>query len=128
MNVLPGAPVESAGALAVDVFGHRTPIHPRHHAALRGLERVDVGIRPQALRLRRRGEGGIHGVVFLREPLGLEDEVLVQVDGGGRIKVVAAADTVHAEGAAVDLGFDARDVYVFHPDSGVTLCHGVGDG
>jgi multiple sugar transport system ATP-binding protein len=126
MNVLPGTLVEAAGVLMLDVFGHSTPVHARHHAALRGLKRVNVGVRPQALRLGARGAGGIPGVVFLREPLGLEDEVLVEVSGGGRIKVVAADGPEHAEGAAVEVAFAPGDVYVFHPDSGVTLCQGVG--
>ena len=88
MNVLPGTIVKTPEGLAVELLGHRTLVHPRHHGALQGLARVDVGLRPQALRLGpARGEG-LRGVVFLREPLGLEDEVLVELDGGARLKAV----------------------------------------
>ena len=128
MNVLPATLVDGPGGLAVELCGHRTAVHPRHHAALRGLKRVEAGIRPQALRLRPPAAGGIRGVVFLREPLGLEDEVLVQLDDGGRLKAVTAVGPEYPEGAAVGVEFAPRDLYVFHPDSGQTLCHGVDGG
>ena len=125
MNVLPAAVIATRDGMAVETFGHRTVVHPRHHSVLKGLERVQVGIRPQALRLRPAGSEGLRGVVFLREPLGLEDEVLVQVEGGARLKAVTASGEELAEGAAVGLEFAPRDLYVFHPDSKQTLCHGV---
>jgi len=125
MNVLPGTIVKTPEGLAVELLGHRTLVHPRHHGALQGLARVDVGIRPQALRLGpARGEG-LRGVVFLREPLGLEDEVLVELEGGGRLKAVTPSALELPEGAHVGLEFAARDLYVFHPDSRQALCHGV---
>ena len=125
MNVVPAAVVETADGLAIDLCGHRTPVHPRHHAALRGLKRVEAGIRPQALRLCPPDAGGLRGRVFLREPLGLEDEVLVEVQGGGQLKAVTASGEEFPEGAPVTVEYAPRDVYVFHPESKQTLCHGV---
>jgi multiple sugar transport system ATP-binding protein len=125
MNVVPAAIVESANGLAVEVLEHRVAIHPCHHAALHGLKSVEAGIRPQALRLRAPGSTGVRGVVFLREPLGLEDEVLVEAAGGARLKAVTASGEEFPEGAAVVLEFAPRDLYLFHPESKDTLCHGI---
>ena len=125
MNVVPAAIVESAGGLAVELLGHRVAIHPRHSAALHGLKHVEAGIRPQALRLRPPGREGVSGVVFLREPLGLEDEVLVEAAGGARLKAVTASGDSFPEGAPVVLDFAPRDLYLFEPDSKAMLCHGV---
>jgi ABC-type sugar transport system ATPase subunit len=121
MNVLPGTVVETPDGMVVETFGHRTAVHPRHHRALQGLRRVDLGIRPQALRLGPAGGNGLRGVVFLREPLGLEDEILVEVDGGARLKAISASSVELPEGAPVGLAFAPRDLYVFHPDSKETL-------
>ena len=88
---------------------------PRHHAALQGLKRVEVGIRPQALRLVPPGPDRITGRVFLREPLGLEDEVLVEAVDGTRVKVVTAAQEEYAEGAQVALDFLPENAYFVSP-------------
>jgi hypothetical protein len=68
----------------------------------------------------------ITGRVFLREPLGLEDEVLIELAGGARVKAVIPSGEEFAEGAAVGLDFAPQDLYVFDPDRKATLCHGVG--
>ena len=94
------------------------------YTALDWLKRVDLGIRPQALRLVPPAPGRIIGHVFLREPLGLEDEVLVETAGGARVNAVTASGEEFPEGAAVALDFAPRDLYIFHPESGLTLCHG----
>ena len=66
---------------------------------MQGLKRVEAGIRPQALRLVPPAPDAITGRVFLREPLGLEDEVLVEMADGTRVKVVTAAGEEFPEGA-----------------------------
>jgi len=86
---------------------------------------VETGLRPQAFRLVPPGSGGIKGRVFLREPLGLEDEVLVETADGARIKAVTAAAEDFPEGAPVELDFRLHDLYVFHPESRATLCYGI---
>jgi multiple sugar transport system ATP-binding protein len=125
MNVVPATVAETSGELTIDIFGHRVPVHPRHRPALHEFKGLEVGIRPQALRLRAPGGEGIPGAVFLREPLGLEDEVLVEVAPGVRLKVVTASGDEFPEGAATVVDFAPRDLYVFSPDSKNVVCHGV---
>jgi hypothetical protein len=86
-----------------------------------------VGIRPQAVRLVAPGADRITGHVFLREPLGLEDEVLVEMTDGTRLKAVTAAAEDFPEGVAVGLDFALRDVYLFRVEDKTTLCSGIDD-
>jgi len=55
--------------------------------------------------------------VFLREPLGLEDEVLVETADGTRVKVVTAAGEGFPNGAVVGLDLGPPDLYLFHAES-----------
>jgi multiple sugar transport system ATP-binding protein len=126
MNIVPAAVVATPDGLAIELLGRQLPVAPRHHAALQGLKRVEVGIRPQALRLVAPGPLLITGRVFLREPLGLEDEVLVETADGTRVKVVTAAGEEFPEGAGVGVDLAPRDLYVFDSTSRTTLCYGIG--
>ena len=79
------------------------------------------------------GEGGlvIHSHMAKPNPQWqefFEDEVLVETADGTRIKAVTAGGEEFPEGAAVGLDFAPRDLYLFHPDTTVTLCHGVDGG
>ena len=125
MNIIPATVVTTPVGLAIDVLGREIPVGAYDHAALEGLKRVQVGIRPQAMRLVAPGSDQINGCVFLREPLGLEDEVLVKTDNGMRVKVVTRAGERFPEGSAVGLEVEACDLYLFHPDSGETLLCGI---
>jgi ABC-type sugar transport system ATPase subunit len=125
MNIIPAAVVTTPSGLAIELIGKQIPVAPRHHAALQGLKRVEVGIRPQALRLVPPGPDRIPGRVFLREPLGLEDEVLVETADGARLKVVTAAGEEFPERAVVGLAFGPLDLYLFHAESKETICHGI---
>jgi multiple sugar transport system ATP-binding protein len=127
MNIVPATVVATASGLAVELLGRHFGVHPRHHAKLRPLTRVAAGLRPQALRLVPPSADRIRGSVFLREPLGLEDEVLVQVGDGLHLKLVANDGQEFAEGAEVGLDFALRDLYLFHPETRRTLCEGIGD-
>ena len=89
----------------------------RHHRELKDLERVDVGVRPQALRLVPPALDGMNGHVFLREPLGLQDEVLVEMADGTRVKVVTEGGEEFFEGSAVSLTVEVGDLYLFRSDS-----------
>jgi len=99
-------------------------VAPRHYAALQGLKRVKVGIRPQALRLVPPRPDRMTGRVFLRQALGLEDEVLVETADGTRVKVVTAAGQEFREGRTVGFDVEPGDLYLFHPGT-TTICHGV---
>ena len=125
MNMIPTAVVTTPGGLTIELLGRQIPVAPRHHPALQGLKRVEVGIRPQALRLVPPGPDRIMGRVFLREPLGLEDEVLVETADGARVKAVTAATEEFPEGAVVGLDFGPSDLYLFHAESKETICYGI---
>ena len=125
MNIIPASVVTTPGGLAIELLGQQVPVAPRHHAALQGLKRVGVGIRPHALRLVSPAPNRITGRVFLREPLGLEDEVLVETADGTQVKVVAPAGEEFPERAAVGLDFAPGDLYLFHSESKEAVCHGI---
>jgi ABC-type sugar transport system ATPase subunit len=122
MNIIPATVVGGGTGLTVEVLGHRFPVAPVHCAKLEGKQRLRAGVRPQALRLGRPRPTGIRGTVFLREPLGLEDEVLVQVADGTRLKLVTASGDEFGEGAEVGLEIAPGDLYLFDADSGQALC------
>jgi hypothetical protein len=63
--------------------------------------------------------------VFLREPLGLEDEVLVDTDDGTRVKALTSVGEEFPEGAVVGLDFGLSDLYLFHSELKGTICFGV---
>jgi len=50
---------------------------------------------------------------------------LVELEGGARLKAVTPSALALPEGAHVGLEFAPSALYVFHPDSKRTLCHGV---
>jgi multiple sugar transport system ATP-binding protein len=125
MNIIPAAIVSEQGGLAVRFLGGQFRIDSRHCEMLKGVNRVDAGIRPQALRLVPPTPGKISGKVFLREPLGLEDEVIVQASDGARVKIVSASNEEFPEGSDVSLDFNAKDLYLFHAESKETLCFGI---
>jgi multiple sugar transport system ATP-binding protein len=125
MNIIPASVVATPGGLAIDLLGQHVPVAPRHHAALQGLKQVGVGIRPHALRLVSPAPDRITGRVFLREPLGLEDEVLVEIANGTQVKVVAAAGEEFPERTAVGLDFAPADLHLFHSESREAVCHGI---
>ncbi len=124
MNVVPGRLVADKGPLCLELFGRQLPIDTRHGAALSGIEEVEVGVRPQAIGLIKPSPERVVGTVLLREPLGLEDEFLVQVEDA-LVKVVTASSHWGDEGSLVGLEIDPADVYLFEAASGQTLCCGL---
>jgi multiple sugar transport system ATP-binding protein len=125
MNIIPAIVVTTPSGLGIEFLGRQIPVGPPQRAVLQGLKRVEVGIRPQAVRLVPAGPDRTTGRVFLREPLGLEDEVLIATADGGRVKVVTAGGEEFPEGAPVDLEFSPWDLYLFNGDSKTALCHGI---
>jgi len=125
MNIVAATVMTTPSGLTIELLGRQVPVAVRHHAALKGLKGVEVGIRPQALRLVAPGADRITGRVFLREPLGLEDEVLVEMADGTRVKVVTPEGEGFPERAAVGLAFGPSDLYLFHAESKETICHGI---
>jgi ABC-type sugar transport system ATPase subunit len=125
MNIIPAVVVTTTSGLAIELLGRQIPVAPRHYGALHRLKRVEVGIRPQALRLLPPGPDRITGRVFLREPLGLEDEVLVEVADGTRVKVVTPSGEDSTEGVVVGVDVMPSDLYLFQPEGKTTLCYGI---
>jgi multiple sugar transport system ATP-binding protein len=126
MNLFRAFVVSGPEGKVVSLLGGQFPIHSGHHRKLRDIERVEAGIRPQALRLIPAGRARIRGSVFLREPLGLEDEVLVQIQDETKVKVISESGNAFPEGGEVGLEFDEKDLYLFHPETKETLCFGIG--
>jgi multiple sugar transport system ATP-binding protein len=127
MNIIPATVVATPAGLAIELLGKQIPVAPRHQAVLQGLKQVQVGIRPQAVKLVPPGPGAITGRVFLREPLGLEDEVLVEMADGTRVRVVTATAEEFSEGISVGLEASPTDLHLFHPESKSIVCCGVSD-
>jgi multiple sugar transport system ATP-binding protein len=125
MNIMPGAIVPGLKGLSVHFLGGQFRIDPRHHEELKGITQVEAGIRPQSFRLIPPVPGKVSGKIFLREPLGLEDEVIVQTPDGTRVKIVSGSGQEFVEGSDVSLDFDPKDLYLFHPESKHTLCFGI---
>jgi multiple sugar transport system ATP-binding protein len=126
MNIIPATVVTTpAGGLVIELLGRLIPVAPRHNAALQGLKRVAVGIRPQALRMAPPGPDHISGRVFLREPLGLEDEVLVETADGTRVRAVVPSADESPEGEPIGLHVAPCDLHLFDPKSKVLLVWGV---
>jgi multiple sugar transport system ATP-binding protein len=125
MNVFRATVRATPEGLMVEVLGRRFSIPPVLIPRLHGLEHLEAGVRPQAFRLCPPTGDAIVGRVFLREPLGLEDVVVVDVADGTRLKLVSAALDEFPEGAKVGLEFARCDLYLFHPESKETLCHGI---
>ena len=123
MNILPGVVVGGDDA-GLEFLGGRMPVDAKTVSLVAGLERVEVGIRPQAIKLTSPRNGGIRGTILLREPLGIEDEFLLDVSGSN-IRVVAPASEDGAEGQEIGLQIKPVDIYLFAPDTGRTLCCGI---
>jgi multiple sugar transport system ATP-binding protein len=124
MNIVPAAIVEDGDGPAVALLGRRIALPADRAAALGAHRAVEIGVRPQALRLVAPEGDAIRGTVLLREPLGLEDEFLVQVDGA-TLKVVTSQGRRFAENSAVGLELDPAQLYLFDRETGRTLCCGL---
>jgi ABC-type sugar transport system ATPase subunit len=125
MNIIPATVVETPSGPAIELLGRQIQVAAQYRATLQGLQRVEVGIRPQAVRLVEPGGDLVVGHVFLREPLGLEDEVLVEMADGTRLKVVTPTGEEFTEGTSVGLEMSTSDLFVFHPESKVVVCLGI---
>jgi multiple sugar transport system ATP-binding protein len=124
MNIVPASIVQDGEGLAIDLFGRRMAVPADRAQELGARRRVEIGVRPQALRLVAPEGDAIRGTVLLREPLGLEDEFLVQI-GDATVKVVTSQGRRFAENSAVGLEIDPAQLYLFDLETGRTLCCGL---
>jgi ABC-type sugar transport system ATPase subunit len=125
MNIIPAAVVTTSLGVAIEVLGKQIPVAVRHHGVLRGLKQVQVGIRPQAVKVEAPAPGMIAGRVFLREPLGLEDEVLVETADGTHVRAVTTEAKWANEGAPIGVNVSPGDLYLFEQNGGMAVCHGL---
>jgi ABC-type sugar transport system ATPase subunit len=116
MNLVPARVV--GDGLRLDVDGQ--PVVPVV-VEERAVAEVQLGVRPEDLRLDGTGDAQLPGRVLATELLGAE--TLVSVDlGSGTHVVVRAQGLVPAEpGSDVTLGFSASDVRVFARGNGERL-------
>jgi multiple sugar transport system ATP-binding protein len=124
MNIVPADIVQDGEGLALDLLGRRLAMPDGCAQAIGARRKVEIGVRPQALRLAAPDGAAIRGAVLLREPLGLEDEFLVQI-GAATVKVVTSQGRRFAEGSAVGLELDPVQLYLFDPETGRMLCCGL---
>ena len=125
MNVLDGRLQREGGVATIAAGGATLHLSDEDAAQLGELPRLRLGIRPQALRMVAPGAGLADGVLLLREALGFEDECLVELADGSQIKIVGRFSDALAENARIGLQAERADFYVFHPETGATLCFGL---
>ncbi len=125
MNIIPATVVTTASGLAIELLGRRFPVAPRHNAVLQGLKHVQVGIRPHAIRLATPGSEGIAGWIMLREPLGLEDEIVVNSEQGQSVRAVISSGAETAEGSRVALDVKPQHLLLFRSDVASAICYGI---
>jgi multiple sugar transport system ATP-binding protein len=124
MNIVPARVVPDGERLVIDLFGRRVPVPVDRVQTIGDRRQVEIGIRPQAFDLSAPEGDVIRGAVLLREPLGLEDEFLIQLDGA-TVKVVTSQGRRFGEGTRVGLAVDPAQLYLFDPETGRTLCCGL---
>ena len=125
MNVWDAVLGDEGGKPVLICAGMRLALACADAAELAGLARVRLGVRPPAIRLVGPGEGLADATLYLREPLGLEDECHLRLAGGVEAKCVGRIPEAIPEDAIVGIEIDHADFCVFHPETGRTLLCGL---
>jgi multiple sugar transport system ATP-binding protein len=125
MNIVPARIAESGGRLRLQFLGTQLPLNDADARDLAPLGQVDLGLRPTAVKVVPAGDGQIRARILLREPLGHVDECLVDTPDGGQLKIVAALPDRLEEGSEIGIAIPPEAIYLFHPESGVTLRAGL---
>jgi multiple sugar transport system ATP-binding protein len=123
MNIIQAEVTVTPSGPAIELLGRLVELSMRHQRAVGGLKRVEVGIRPQALRLVAPGPQWIAGRVWLREPLGLEDEVLIDAPGGVRLRAIVIDGEQVPEGSEIGVLVRGEDLHLFHPETKAAIGH-----
>ena len=107
------------GDLSVDVAAGG--IAPAVRDALRGRDRVRLGLRPHKVRL---GSGAFRARVLSNQWLG--DQTHVAAEVAGRLMVAVAHERIPARvGTQIPFTFSARDLHVFDMATGEAVSHGL---
>jgi multiple sugar transport system ATP-binding protein len=118
MNVLKAA-VDGSG---VHVAGTTLPIDVTRHQQCLAAGIVEIGIRPEDIRLAPPGAAGaLAGEVYVVEPMGNETLVDMRI-GDGRLIFRAAKGFTAAIGSPIGVAFDTADA-CFFDQSGSTKVH-----
>jgi multiple sugar transport system ATP-binding protein len=107
------------GALALDFAGSSVPLPPDLGAAIRSrrVTEVVVGVRPEHLRLA--SDGLVPAMVTVVESLGHERHIVCRLPRDDLVIVRQGTDvSPPAEGTALHLDTDARDLHVFDAATG----------
>jgi multiple sugar transport system ATP-binding protein len=121
MNLLPGKVVRENGAWRFHAENADVLLSPEQMGvAVAALERaaaetVQLGIRPEHLRLAPPGEDGVPGRAKVLEPVGSDLFVVVEA-GGADLQVRTDPDTAVAAGDNVTLVFDPPRAHLFGAD------------
>jgi multiple sugar transport system ATP-binding protein len=114
-------PLGTNGSVDLGGVGLPLPHETASAASARGLAKLVVGLRPEALRLS--GEG-IAARVEAVEVLGADAYVFCSAEvAGAATRITARADAreAPARGEAVRLAAESRDAHLFDPESGERL-------
>ena len=112
MNFLPGLARSSDSAMTVELAGSDAIALPPRATGFAGEKQVEIGIRPEHVRLSSRETAALRGTTTVVEQLGNTTYVYVDTPVG-QIIVEADGSAVIAPGTAVGLTIDATRAHVF---------------
>jgi multiple sugar transport system ATP-binding protein len=115
MNILPvrAAPSQGVQRVTLDGAVFETAIPVTNVPADAPLQ---LGLRPEAVRLRAAGEGVVDGKITFTEFLGDRTYVYLALPGGGRITAQADAAFAASEGQIAGIAFDPASAHLFDGD------------
>ncbi len=115
MNILPvhAAPSQGLQRVTLDGAVFETAVPVTNVPADAPLQ---LGLRPEAVRLRPAGKGAIDGRIVFSEFLGDRSYVHLSLPGGGRIVAQADAAFTAPEGEIAGVGFDPASAHLFGGD------------
>ena len=112
MNFLPGLARSSDSAMTVELAGSDAIALPPRATGFAGEKQVEIGIRPEHVRLSSRETAALRGTTTVVEQLGNTTYVYVDTPVG-QIIVEADGSAVIAPGTAVGLTIDPTRAHVF---------------
>jgi len=115
MNMLPVTAVPGGGAFQRVALADGAMVDTAVPAASR-KGALQLGLRPEAVRLCAAGAGDMDATVAFVEFLGDKTHVFLSLAGGDRIVAVAGATAPVREGETVGVRFDGGDAHLFDAD------------
>lgn len=129
MNILPGEMTSDESCPAVKCLETTVPLSQKQARELKmgSLHAVEVGIRPQHVHWLREAPSRctqrVRGTIESIEPTGAETFVIVKISGH-RLNTRFPSFASVSLGDSVELAFDAEDIHLFEPDTGLSLLEG----